>query len=142
MRPELPTASCVRRKRRPPPWTTLHLFNRAPSHLSIGVWLFRSTEPLLDEGINTDVASTNVAIEAVLVAQYQRARVILEDNQEIFLKLVKALMDNGELAADRVSEWVGLKVGPRRDVLENYDEKLVAFVQCAAANGADIQRRA
>jgi IS30 family transposase len=34
-------------KRLPPPWTTLHLFKPTPQHLSIGVNLFKSTEPLL-----------------------------------------------------------------------------------------------
>ena len=36
VRPELPTASCVRRKRRPPPWTTLHLYNPPRFQLSLG----------------------------------------------------------------------------------------------------------
>ena len=36
MRPELPTAACVRCKRRPPPWTTPHLGNPLGVHLKLG----------------------------------------------------------------------------------------------------------
>jgi hypothetical protein len=36
VRPELPTASVVRRKRRPPPWTTLHLPTRPESTYKSG----------------------------------------------------------------------------------------------------------
>jgi hypothetical protein len=36
VRPELPTASVVRRKRRPPPWTTLHLATRPESTYKSG----------------------------------------------------------------------------------------------------------
>jgi cell division protease FtsH len=95
-----------------------------------------------DEGINTDVASTNVEIETGLVAQYQRARVILEDNHMVFLKMVKALMDVGELGAEQISRWVGLADAPRREVLEPYEAKLEAFVQRSAANRTSLHRRA
>lgn len=95
-----------------------------------------------DEGINTNVDSTNVEIEAGLMFQYQRARVILEDNQEVFLKMVKALLDVGELGADQIREWVGLVDAPKRDVLEPYEAKLNEFVQRSAANRPAVHRRA
>ena len=95
-----------------------------------------------DEGINTDVAGTNVEIEMGLVAQYQRARVILEDNHMVFLKMVKALMDVGELGAEQISRWVGLADAPSREVLEPYEAKLEAFVQRSAANRTSLHRRA
>lgn len=95
-----------------------------------------------DEGINTEVASTNLEIEAGLVFQYQRARSVLEDNHVIFLKMVKALMDKGELGADQISQWVGLMDAPRRNVLEAYEAKLDTFVQRSAANRASMHRRA
>ena len=95
-----------------------------------------------DEGMNTDVAGTNVEIELGLVAQYQRARVILEDNHMVFLKMVKALMDVGELGAEQISRWVGLADASRREVLEPYEAKLEAFVQRSAANQTSLHRRA
>lgn len=96
----------------------------------------------VEEGINTDVASTNVEIEAGLVAPYQRARVILEDNHVVFLKMVNALRDAGELGAEQIRKWVGLADAPPRHVLEPYEAKLEAFVQRSAANRASVQRRA
>jgi cell division protease FtsH len=95
-----------------------------------------------EEGINTDVASTDTEIEAGLVAQYQRARIILGDNHVVFLKMVKALKDVGELGADQISQWVGIADAPRREVLEPYEEKLKAFVQRSAANRESMHRRA
>jgi cell division protease FtsH len=95
-----------------------------------------------DEGINTEVISTNLEIEAGLVFQYQRARAVLEDNHVVFLKMVKALMDKGELDADQISQWVGLRDVPRRNVLEAYEAKLDTFVQRSAANRASMHRRA
>ena len=95
-----------------------------------------------EEGINTDVESTNVEIEAGLLAQYQRARVVLEDNQVVFLKMVHVLMDKGEMGADQIRQWVGLADATRRDVLEAYEAKLDAFVQRSAANLSAISRRA
>jgi hypothetical protein len=47
VRPELPTAACVRRKRRPPPWTTLHRRQPARSPLKNRGKLFKQAEPLL-----------------------------------------------------------------------------------------------
>lgn len=38
----------ARAMRRPPPWTTLHLFNPPAVSLSLGVNLFRQAEPLLN----------------------------------------------------------------------------------------------
>jgi cell division protease FtsH len=95
-----------------------------------------------DEGINTDVASTNAEIEAGLVTQYQRARLVLEDNQGVFLKMVNALMDAGELASEQISQWVGIAEAPRRDVLEPYEAKLKAFVHRSAANRKSVRHRA
>ena len=95
-----------------------------------------------DEGINTDVASTNVEIEAGLAAQYQRARVILEDNRGVFLMMVKTLMDAGEMGADQIRQWVGLEDAPHRDVLEPYESNLETFVQRSAANRASRHLRA
>ena len=95
-----------------------------------------------EEGINTDVASTDTEIEAGLVAQYLRASVILEGNHVVFLKMVTALMEVGELGAEQISRWVGLADTPRREVLEDYESKLEAFVQRSAANRASMHRAA
>ena len=43
--PELPTAS-VRRKRRPPPWTTLHRLQPTLLHLNLGGLLFQTSGAL------------------------------------------------------------------------------------------------
>jgi len=56
--PELPTASVVRRKRRPPPWTTLHRSRPARSPLINRGKLFKQTGPLLNPAVRPTQPST------------------------------------------------------------------------------------
>ena len=58
--------------------------------------------------INTDVASTNVEIEAGLQTQYERAQVLLAANRAIYLRMVNELVKAGQLEPQQIRDWLGL----------------------------------
>ena len=86
------------------------------------------------EDINTDVSATNAWIEELLQKQYSRAQEILAGQVPVFLRMVRALTDNGEITADELSLWLGLplpgeqdQVGAEGAVGEPYARKLRLF---------------
>lgn len=85
------------------------------------------------EHINTDVASTNAEIEAGLKDQYERAQILLAKNRAIFLRMVNELINKGQLAPQKIRDWLGLsQPGEPKDALEPFDAKLREFERRAA----------
>ena len=85
------------------------------------------------ENINTDVASTNAEIEAGLKDQYERAQILLAKNRAIFLRMVNELINKGQLAPQKIRDWLGLsQPGEPKDALEPFDAKLREFERRAA----------
>lgn len=104
-------------------------------HHGFGARLSRtdvSTDP--EDNVNTDVAPTNAAIEALLHEQYARARQLLQGRMAQFLVLVERLMHKGFLTREETAVLLGLPVQAPTEVLEPYAQALEAF-RVAAAQG-------
>ena len=104
MRPELPTAACVRRKRRPPPWTTLHRLQPARSPLKCRGKLFKQAEPLLFPRAHwPQIYSTN-PLERLNAEIKRRTNVVgIFPNDASITRLVGAMMleQNDEWSLNR-----------------------------------------
>lgn len=95
-------------------------FGKRISHVDV------STEA--GEDINTDVAGTNSEIEAGLQTQYERAQTLLAENRAIYLRMVNELINEGQLAPQKIREWLGLSQPEvPKDALEPFDAKLREF---------------
>ena len=81
----------------------------------------------MDDDLNTDMAPTNDAIEALLAEQYARASRLLEEHSAIFLRITQALSQHGEVSKRDLAAWLGLKVASEPSVLEPYADRLAAF---------------
>ena len=87
------------------------------------------------ENINTDVASTNVEIEAGLQTQYERAQVLLAANRAIYLRMVNELVKAGQLEPQQIRDWLGLSQPEApKEVLEPFEAKLREFERMRLAN--------
>ena len=85
--------------------------------------------------INTDVASTNVEIEAGLQTQYERAQVLLAANRAIYLRMVNELVKAGQLEPQQIRDWLGLSQPEApKEVLEPFEAKLREFERMRLAN--------
>ena len=80
-----------------------------------------------EEDLNTDMAPTNDAIEALLAEQYARATRLLQEHSAIFLCITQALSQHGEVSKQQLAQWLGLKVASEPSVLEPYADRLAAF---------------
>jgi len=89
----------------------------------------------MDDDINTDIAPTNDAIEALLQAQYLRAQGLLQEHNAVFLRITQALAEQGEISKQELAQWLGLEVAAKPSVLEPYAAQLAAFAQRKAALG-------
>lgn len=93
-----------------------------------GDWLsHRDVTKDSNQYVNTDVAPTNVAIEALLQEQYERAAALLEKHQVMFLQITQALVERGEVSPQDFSDLVGFKAFSQQNVVNGYAEKLNAF---------------
>ena len=97
----------------------------------------------MDNHINTDVAPSNAAIEALLQTQYQRAQALLSEHQAALNALVSALMEQGMIVQTEMQQllWAqGLQIRTSAPVgvdetlvLEPFAQRLAQFQgQCAA----------
>ena len=85
------------------------------------------------ENINTDVASTNAEIEAGLQTQYERAQTLLAGNRAIYLRMVNELINEGQLAPQKIRDWLGLSQSEvPKDASEPFESKLMEFERRAA----------
>ena len=85
------------------------------------------------ENINTDVASTNAEIEAGLQTQYERAQTLLAGNRAIYLRMVNELINEGQLAPQKIRDWLGLSQSEvPKDASEPFESKLMEFARRAA----------
>ena len=80
-----------------------------------------------NENLNTDIALTNAAVEALLVEQHARAAKLLKENSAIFLKIVQGLTENGDVSRAQFAEWLGIEEVTEQGLLEPYANRLAAF---------------
>jgi cell division protease FtsH len=83
----------------------------------------------MDDDINTDIAPTNAAIEALLQTQYARALRLLQEHRAVFLRITQALIEQGEVPKQDLAQWLGLSSATEPSVLEPYAEHLAVFAQ-------------
>lgn len=100
-----------------------------------------------NDDVNTDVAPTNAAIEALLQAQYARAVDLLRLHATVFVRITEALVQQGEVPPQQLADWMGLKATKEQGVLEPYAQRLAAFalqqrrVNAVTAQGASTVGR-
>ncbi len=100
-----------------------------------------------NDDVNTDVAPTNAAIEALLQAQYARAVDLLRLHATVFVRITEALVQQGEVPPQQLADWMGLKATKELGVLEPYAQRLAAFalqqrrVNTVTAQGASTVGR-
>lgn len=80
-----------------------------------------------DENLNTDIAPTNVAIEAILGEQYARSAELLKEHSAVFLKITQELIEFGEVSRQQFSDWLGIEDVAGLGLLEPYAKRLAAF---------------
>jgi hypothetical protein len=80
-----------------------------------------------DENMNTDIALTNSAIEAILVEQHTRAKSLLTENSALFMRVTQELLEHGEVTTARFAEWLGIEDAAGDGALEPYAQQLAAF---------------
>ncbi len=61
-----------------------------------------------DENLNTDIMASNEAIEALLQAQFVRAKEVVADHIQMFLAIAHTLADKGEISQDAFCQLTGL----------------------------------
>ena len=91
------------------------------------------------ENLNTDIASSNAAIEALLQQQIRRASGLLQAQRQPFCALVSHLLAHGHVAAAdfaRVTGMAAAPVGAQGGRLENWHEKWQVFAAQAAPHHA------
>ena len=99
-------------------------------HWAMGEQLSRSDvchEP--NEHVNTDVAASNPAIEALLQEQMQRAQQLLREARPVFERLVQALLAQGCVDAAQFARITGLDLPDRNDALEPWEQAWRDFVR-------------
>jgi cell division protease FtsH len=80
----------------------------------------------------TDIEPTNVAIEALLQDQHERAMRLIESRRQELLLIVDELLSAGQIAPARFAQLLGLPP-PQAGALDAYAGKLAAFRQQRAA---------
>lgn len=87
-----------------------------------------------DENINTDVLSSNDAIEQILQREFVRAKKLLDDHADVFRRMSRALANDGEISMEALAHWLGLPSGEdchqdadQATIGEQYARKLQEF---------------
>ncbi|WP_225785478.1 AAA family ATPase [Xenophilus sp. Marseille-Q4582] len=93
-----------------------------------------------DDNLNTDIAATNVPIEALLGEQMARVSSLLDAHRASLLAVVDELLAAGAIAPMRFAELLGLQPVPAGEWLDGYAAKLALFRMqplLARAEGTD-----
>lgn len=93
-----------------------------------------------DDNLNTDIAATNVPIEALLGEQMARVSSLLGAHRASLLAVVDELLAAGAIAPARFAELLGLQPVPAGEWLDGYAAKLALFRMqplLAPAEGTD-----
>ena len=80
-----------------------------------------------NENLNTDIAPTNLAIEAILVEQYARSAELLKKYRPVFLKITHKLIESGQVSRKQFSDWLGIEDLGEQRLVEPYADRLTAF---------------
>ena len=84
-----------------------------------------------EQHVNTDVAGSNAAIEAMLQQEFTRALALLQAAREPFERLVQTLLAQGFVDAAQFPAVTGLNLPARNDALEPWSNAWAAFTQAA-----------
>jgi predicted HTH domain antitoxin len=80
-----------------------------------------------DDNLNTDVAPTNVEIEALLAQEYARAQAVLKTDASLLLKIVAELLAQGQISQQKMAQLLGVRVAQDELMLMPYAEQLEVF---------------
>lgn len=78
--------------------------------------------------VNTAIAATDPLVERILVAQYNRAQRLLQDNAGLLATVAETLRRDGEFKRDALARLLGLQVSDEPAVLAPYAQRLERFV--------------
>lgn len=79
------------------------------------------------ETVNTDMQASNVEIEKLVQAQFVRAKRLLVQHADSFVRISLALDQQGHVSGGELSEWLGLPSTDMSGVLEPYAWMLQEF---------------
>lgn len=80
-----------------------------------------------EDNLNTDVEPTNVEIEALMSQQYARAQQVLRTDSALLLQIVDELVAHGQMAKEKMSRLLGVRVVEDETILQPYAEQLEVF---------------
>jgi hypothetical protein len=80
-----------------------------------------------EENLLTDVDTSNLAIEALLHGQHERAAELLTAHRAVLLALVDELLAYGQVTPAKFGEVTGLPLAAPEDALDPYAQKLADF---------------
>lgn len=81
--------------------------------------------PVADREVHSCSASSD---RPRVQTQYERAQTLLAENRAIYLRMVNELINEGQLAPQKIREWLGLSQPEvPKDALEPFDAKLREF---------------
>jgi tRNA A37 N6-isopentenylltransferase MiaA len=83
------------------------------------------------DDINTDHASTNPLIEALLQEQFARCQTVLQESLEPLLQVIELLISEGQVTPQQMMRILGVKLAQDGSVLVPYAAQLAAFVRLA-----------
>lgn len=80
-----------------------------------------------EDNLNTDVTPTNAEIEVIMAEQYTRARDVLRTDAELLLQIVNELIAHGQMAKEKMSRLLGVRVVQEDTIAQPYAEQLEVF---------------
>lgn len=79
--------------------------------------------------VNTALAETDAMVERILVAQYNRAQRVLQDNADLLSAVANTLQRDGEFKREALAQLLGLEVSDEPAVLSPYARRLEEFAK-------------
>ena len=80
-----------------------------------------------NDDLNTDIEPTNIEIESLMAAQYQRAQALLRADCALLLQMAKLLLDDGHIAPAHIGMLLGVPVAQDDQMLVAYADQLAVF---------------
>jgi Peptidase family M41 len=80
------------------------------------------------DDVNTDHASTNPLIEALLQEQFERCQSVLKENLEPLLQVIELLVSQGQVTPQQMMRILNVKLAQEGSVLVPYAAQLAEFI--------------
>jgi cell division protease FtsH len=80
------------------------------------------------DNVNTDMAPTNLAMEALLQEQYLRAQALLAQHRESLVRIAQTLHQHGELTRAQLCAWFQLDADADDGAVDPFAKMLRDFV--------------